>query len=185
MSSIFGFVVGLLQASLALLGFVQAHPELPQASKDQAQQVAQQAITQATQALSRSPNLQALSCAAAWGTIYKIFPDGSTDSGPCICTPINPTDCHTTSDVCAKNWPPVCRDGKWIFNDGTITPSPVPLDPRCTSDTPLNTQCGGLYHCALQIFNGPNITNADMTPHTMMWPALDKADASWSFTPCA
>ncbi len=51
MSSIFGFVVGLLQSALALLGFVQVHPELPQVQKDQAQVVAQQAITQATQAL--------------------------------------------------------------------------------------------------------------------------------------
>ena len=51
MNSIFGFAVGLLQAALSLLGFVQQHPELPQASKDQAQIVAQQAITQATNAL--------------------------------------------------------------------------------------------------------------------------------------
>lgn len=52
MSSVFEFVIGLLQAALSLLGFVQVHPELPQPAKDQAQQVAQQAITQATQALS-------------------------------------------------------------------------------------------------------------------------------------
>lgn len=51
MDSIFGFVIGLLQAALALIGFVQQHPELPQASRDQAQQVAQQAITQATKVL--------------------------------------------------------------------------------------------------------------------------------------
>ena len=51
MDSVFSFVVGLLTAALSLLGFVQQHPELPQASKDQAQQIAQQAITQATQAL--------------------------------------------------------------------------------------------------------------------------------------
>lgn len=52
MDSVFSFVVGLLTAALSLLGFVQQHPELPQASRDQAQQIAQQAITQATQALS-------------------------------------------------------------------------------------------------------------------------------------
>ncbi len=51
MDSVFSFVVGILTTALSLLGFVQQHPELPQASKDQAQQVAQQAITQATQAL--------------------------------------------------------------------------------------------------------------------------------------
>ena len=54
MSSIFGFVVGLLQSALALIGFVQVHPELPQAQREQAVQVAQQAVTQATQAL--APN---------------------------------------------------------------------------------------------------------------------------------
>ena len=48
MDSVFSFVVGLLTAALSLLGFVQQHPELPQASKDQAQQIAQQAITTAT-----------------------------------------------------------------------------------------------------------------------------------------
>lgn len=52
MNTTFAFAVGLLQAALVLLGFVQQHPELPQASRDQAQQVAQQAISQATQALS-------------------------------------------------------------------------------------------------------------------------------------
>ena len=54
MNSVFSFVVALLTAALSLLGFVQQHPELPQASRDQAQQVAQQVITQATQALSNS-----------------------------------------------------------------------------------------------------------------------------------
>jgi hypothetical protein len=52
MNTGFGFVIGLLQAALSLLGFVQQHSELPQSSRDQAQQVAQQAITQATQTLS-------------------------------------------------------------------------------------------------------------------------------------
>lgn len=55
MNSVFSFVVGLLTAALSLLGFVQQHPELPQASRDQAQQIAQQAITQATQALTNMP----------------------------------------------------------------------------------------------------------------------------------
>ncbi len=55
MNSVFSFVVALLTAALSLLGFVQQHPELPQASKDQAQQVAQQAITQATNALNTAP----------------------------------------------------------------------------------------------------------------------------------
>ena len=52
MSSVLAFAVGLLQSALALLGFVQAHPELPQSSRDQAQVIARQAITQATNALS-------------------------------------------------------------------------------------------------------------------------------------
>ena len=55
MNSVFSFVVGLLTAALSLLGFVQQHPELPQASRDQANQIAQQAITQATQALNSTP----------------------------------------------------------------------------------------------------------------------------------
>jgi PKD repeat protein len=54
MDSVFSFVVGLLTVALSLLGFVQQHPELPQASRDQAQQIAQQAITQATQTLSNA-----------------------------------------------------------------------------------------------------------------------------------
>ena len=54
MNSAFAFAVGLLHAALALLGFVQLHPELPQASRDQAQQVAQQAMTQATQVLTNA-----------------------------------------------------------------------------------------------------------------------------------
>ena len=55
MNSVFSFVVGLLTAALSLLGFVQQHPELPQVQKDQAQVVAQQAITQATKALNSAP----------------------------------------------------------------------------------------------------------------------------------
>src|SRR3989338_810271 len=51
MNQILGFVVGLLQSALSLLGFVQTHPDLPQAQHDQAVQVAQQAITQATNAI--------------------------------------------------------------------------------------------------------------------------------------
>lgn len=51
MESVFSFVAGLLTAALSLLGFVQQHPELPQTSKDQAQQIAQQAIQQATHTL--------------------------------------------------------------------------------------------------------------------------------------
>jgi len=39
MESVFSFVVGLLTAALSLLGFVQQHPELPQASRDQANQI--------------------------------------------------------------------------------------------------------------------------------------------------
>ena len=54
MESVSLFVVGLLTAVLSLLGFVQQHPELPQASRDQAQQIAQQAITQATQTLEQT-----------------------------------------------------------------------------------------------------------------------------------
>lgn len=51
MSSPFAFVVSLLQTALVLLGIVHANPNLPQAQIDQANQVAQQAITQATEAL--------------------------------------------------------------------------------------------------------------------------------------
>lgn len=51
MNTAFGFVAGLLQAALSLLGFVQQHPELPSVQKDEAQHVAQQAITWATQTL--------------------------------------------------------------------------------------------------------------------------------------
>ena len=51
MNSAFKFVVGILQAALALMGFVQLHPELPQTSLDQAQQVAQPTVTQATNAI--------------------------------------------------------------------------------------------------------------------------------------
>jgi len=55
MDSVFSFVIGLLTAALSLLGFVQQHPELPPASRDQANQIAQQAITQATNALNTAP----------------------------------------------------------------------------------------------------------------------------------
>lgn len=47
---------GLLAAALSLLNFVQQHPELPQASRDQAKQVAQHAITQATNSLAGLPS---------------------------------------------------------------------------------------------------------------------------------
>lgn len=52
----FSFAIGLLTAALSLMGFVQQHPELPQASRDQAQQVAQEAVTQANQTLINSQN---------------------------------------------------------------------------------------------------------------------------------
>src|SRR3989344_2842984 len=58
MDFIFSFVVGLLTAVLSLLGFVQQHPELPTESRIQAQQVAQQAITQATHVITKQNSIQ-------------------------------------------------------------------------------------------------------------------------------
>ena len=59
MDSIFAFIVGLLTAALSLMGFVQAHPELPQASRDSAIEVAQQAVLQANSVLaSNNPKNQ-------------------------------------------------------------------------------------------------------------------------------
>jgi hypothetical protein len=55
MNSFFGFVVGLLQSTLSLLGFVQQHPELPVDQKQQVQQVAEQAVDQATQIIKGAP----------------------------------------------------------------------------------------------------------------------------------
>ena len=55
MSTALGYIVALLQAALALLGFAQANPQLPQAQRDQAVQVAQQAITTATNAIASNP----------------------------------------------------------------------------------------------------------------------------------
>jgi len=60
MNTAFGFVVGLLQAALSLLGFVQANPQLPQAQKDTAVQVAQQAVTKAGNTISSSVTNQTL-----------------------------------------------------------------------------------------------------------------------------
>jgi alpha-galactosidase len=48
-------VVALLQSALMLLTLVAAHPEFPQSVRDNANQVAQQAITQATAALAANP----------------------------------------------------------------------------------------------------------------------------------
>ena len=48
-------VVALLQAALMLLTLVQAHPELGQSVRDNALQISQQAIVQATAALAASP----------------------------------------------------------------------------------------------------------------------------------
>ncbi|HEY4516733.1 MAG TPA: hypothetical protein VJG64_02200 [Candidatus Paceibacterota bacterium] len=59
MSEILAFFVGLLQATLSLLGFVQANPTLPPEQRDQAVQVAQQAITTATNAIASNRNSQA------------------------------------------------------------------------------------------------------------------------------
>src|SRR3954467_2874528 len=56
MNSFFGFVVGLLQTTLSLLGFVQQHPELPVDQQQQVEQVAEQAVDQATQLISQSPS---------------------------------------------------------------------------------------------------------------------------------
>jgi hypothetical protein len=79
MEAIFSFVVGLLTAALSLLGFVQQHPELPPASRDQAQQIAQQAITQATQALATNPPLPTTQNSSALRT-YSHPSDGYTFS---------------------------------------------------------------------------------------------------------
>jgi len=75
MSTALGFVVGLLQAALSLLGFVQANPNLPQAQKDTAVQVAQQAITTATNAVGNatsSSNKTILSAKQAVALVYKL-----------------------------------------------------------------------------------------------------------------
>ena len=55
MSSLAGLFAGLLHATLSLLGFVQANPTLPQATVDQATQVAQQAVDTANNAISQTP----------------------------------------------------------------------------------------------------------------------------------
>lgn len=47
----YGLIIALLQAAVSLLGFVQQHPSLPQLAREQAVQVAQQAITKATATL--------------------------------------------------------------------------------------------------------------------------------------
>ena len=71
MNSVFSFAVGLLTAALSLLGFVQQHPELPQSSKDQAQQIAQQAITKATNALNTAPKNIPIDTPVSSATIDK------------------------------------------------------------------------------------------------------------------
>jgi hypothetical protein len=56
MNSFFGFVVGVLQSTLSLLGFVQQHPEIPADQQQQVQEVAKQAVTQASNAISQRGN---------------------------------------------------------------------------------------------------------------------------------
>src|SRR3989344_3109187 len=73
MNQILGFVVGLLQSALSLLGFVQTHPDLPQASKDQANQVAQQAITQATTLLKTNPPPQTVTPGPSQTAITGVY----------------------------------------------------------------------------------------------------------------
>src|ERR1700680_3378562 len=51
-------IVSLLQTALLLLTLVSAHPELPQSMRDTATQVAQQAIAQATTAISATTQTQ-------------------------------------------------------------------------------------------------------------------------------
>lgn len=52
MATSLSLAVGLLTTALSLLTFVQQHPELPQSSRDNAQQMAQSAIAQATSIIS-------------------------------------------------------------------------------------------------------------------------------------
>jgi hypothetical protein len=93
MNTTFAFVVGLLQAALTLLGFIHANPSLPQAQQDQAQQVAMQAISQATQALSTQSlrpvgqtNTGSLSVSSTSGTapLPVTFSVQPTANGPYI-----------------------------------------------------------------------------------------------------
>jgi hypothetical protein len=69
MNSFFGFVVGILQSTLSLLGFVQQHPELPPASKDQAIQVTQQVINQATREISKTSGHDSLTISPVKGPV--------------------------------------------------------------------------------------------------------------------
>jgi len=63
---------GLLQAALALLGFVQTHPDLPQPLHDQAVQAAQQVVTQTTHAI---PKQQAIPQATNTKSTFRAYED--------------------------------------------------------------------------------------------------------------
>ena len=124
-----GFVVGLLQASLTLLGFVQAHPELPPASRDQAQQVAQQAITQATNVLSTHASVSAdtsKSPPSSKGCMYggKVYAEGTTKPHGCFMkdgSRVDPVDVQGVIKCSngSSNLPvydagtPTCEAGEW------------------------------------------------------------------------
>lgn len=69
-------IIILLQTALALLTAVQAHPELPQIVKANATEVAQQAITQATIALTSQPLGPALPSAISQTTSSTKSPAG-------------------------------------------------------------------------------------------------------------
>ncbi len=110
----FAFAVGLLQAALVLLGFVQQHPELPQTSRDQAQQVAQQAITQATQALTSTQSSAVTQSKA--GTVTSNAENGYT--GTFSATPASGTAplAVTFSDTILRN---TANGGGYIdYGDG-------------------------------------------------------------------
>jgi hypothetical protein len=132
MNSFLGFIVGLLQTTLSLLGVLQQHPEIPADQQQQVQQVAEQVITRTHQAvgqsLSASPSsgsapmtVTFVSDAANVGHAIN-FGDGASGDLSRSCDAEGP--CVASID---HEYPKVGTYVAQLYNNGTCAPEIMQL----------------------------------------------------------
>lgn len=164
-------LVTLLQTALMLLSMVSANPALPQASSDEARQVAQQAITTATSVLSSNGNRTATTppVSASFSTTgsQTTEPPGSYHANPpsivlptnTYTPPTNATFCNGVGVPCSVI-PPTkssgiactadamrCSDGSYVGRSGPNCTFTCPTVSTKTSDTGCVTSSNGQTTC--------------------------------------
>jgi hypothetical protein len=156
MNSFLGFVVGILQTTLAMLGLVQQHPELPQPVQDQVTQAAQQVVTQTSDAVSKQASAKNANLKTYTNSQY-----GFSVQYPATVT-FNP-DCAEGEPVCRGNplvvfYENDAQSGS-KFSDGYVvvnaSKTPSVVNSCLTAGADFGSSVKTINGVQFTVFNGP------------------------------